>query len=193
MRCGLIPAVTALGLILLMLVSPSSRPSAATSVTAAERADDRAVDVELAKVLEEAGFTGTIESTLERRLRRSINPTLADLGRLLRFDPVHSLHHDNTCGGCHSPTNGFGDSQGMAIGVQPMLCMITAIRKSRSAGFPTILRPPSARSSPQGSPKPWQSGWLSANNIFGDRSWVLAKKPTVWQCTRRGTVSVKGL
>ena len=34
------------------------------------------------------------------------------------FDTLHSLHHDNTCGGCHSPTNGFGDSQGMAIGVQ---------------------------------------------------------------------------
>jgi cytochrome c peroxidase len=37
---------------------------------------------------------------------------------LLWFDTLHSLHHDNTCGGCHSPTNGFGDSQGMAIGVQ---------------------------------------------------------------------------
>jgi cytochrome c peroxidase len=36
----------------------------------------------------------------------------------LWFDKIHSLHHDNTCGGCHSPTNGFGDSQPMAIGVQ---------------------------------------------------------------------------
>jgi cytochrome c peroxidase len=78
----------------------------------------RAVDVKLARVLEEAGFTGAIESTLERRLGRPINPKLADLGRLLWFDTLHSLHHDNTCGGCHSPTNGFGDSQGMAIGVQ---------------------------------------------------------------------------
>ena len=37
---------------------------------------------------------------------------------MLWFDKIHSLHHDNTCGGCHSPTNGFGDSQPMAIGVQ---------------------------------------------------------------------------
>jgi len=37
---------------------------------------------------------------------------------LLWFDTLHSLHADNTCGGCHSPTNGFGDSQPMAIGVQ---------------------------------------------------------------------------
>ena len=30
---------------------------------------------------------------------------------------VHSLHRDNTCGGCHSPSNGFGDTQSIAIGV----------------------------------------------------------------------------
>ena len=63
------------------------------------------------------GFTGTIESQLEARLKRRINPELADLGRLLWFDKIHSLHHDNTCGGCHSPTNGFGDTQSIAIGV----------------------------------------------------------------------------
>jgi len=78
----------------------------------------RALDVKLARVLREVGFAGEIESTLERRLGRPVNPRLADLGRLLWFDTLHSLHHDNTCGGCHSPTNGFGDSQGMAIGVQ---------------------------------------------------------------------------
>ena len=46
-----------------------------------------------------------------------INPKLADLGRLLWFDNAHSLHQDNTCAGCHSPTNGFGDTQSIAIGV----------------------------------------------------------------------------
>jgi cytochrome c peroxidase len=75
------------------------------------------LDAQIARVLADAGFTGRIESTLERRLGRRIDPKLADLGRLLWFDTLHSLHHDNTCGGCHSPTNGFGDSQGMAIGV----------------------------------------------------------------------------
>ena len=76
------------------------------------------IDARLAGVLRDAGFTGAVESTLERRLGRPIDRRLADLGRLLWFDTLHSLHHDNTCGGCHSPTNGFGDSQGMAIGVQ---------------------------------------------------------------------------
>ena len=84
----------------------------------AERAGDRALDARLARVLNDAGFTGEIESSFERRLGRPINHTLANLGRLLWFDTLPSLHHDNTCGGCHSPTNGFGDSKGMAIGVQ---------------------------------------------------------------------------
>ena len=113
--------------------APSARPSAASA------ADDRSgsrgsdssgsgnggsfsghstLDATLAAVLENAGFTGEIESALERRLDRSIDGRLADLGRLLFFDTLHSLRHDNTCAGCHSPTNGFGDSQGIAIGVQ---------------------------------------------------------------------------
>jgi cytochrome c peroxidase len=40
------------------------------------------------------------------------------LGRLLWFDTAGGLHSDNTCGGCHSPGNGFGDSQSIAIGIQ---------------------------------------------------------------------------
>lgn len=85
-------------------------------------ADDRdrhesALDRQLARVLREQTFTGTIESQLERRLGRPINHELANLGRLLWFDKVHSLHQDNTCAGCHSPTNGFGDTQSIAIGV----------------------------------------------------------------------------
>jgi cytochrome c peroxidase len=80
------------------------------------------LDGDLAAALAAAGFTGTIQQTyaarLEANLGRRIDPTLADLGRMLWFDTLHSLHADNTCGGCHSPTNGFGDSQPMAIGVQ---------------------------------------------------------------------------
>jgi cytochrome c peroxidase len=80
------------------------------------------VDADLAAALSAAGFTGDIEHTfhtrLEANLGRPINAKLADLGRLLWFDTLHSLHADNTCGGCHTPTNGFGDSQPMAIGVQ---------------------------------------------------------------------------
>ena len=36
---------------------------------------------------------------------------------MLWFDPIGGLNNDNTCGGCHSPTNGFGDTQSIAIGI----------------------------------------------------------------------------
>jgi cytochrome c peroxidase len=76
------------------------------------------LDRELSVVLERAGFTGTVGSSIERRLGRPIDPRLADLGRMLWFDTSGGLHNDNTCGGCHSPGNGLGDSQSIAIGVQ---------------------------------------------------------------------------
>jgi cytochrome c peroxidase len=76
------------------------------------------LDHELAAALQAAGFTGTIQQTLERRLGRTMDKKLANLGRLLWFDNAGGLHSDNTCGGCHSPTNGFGDTQSIAIGIQ---------------------------------------------------------------------------
>jgi cytochrome c peroxidase len=81
--------------------------------------DDRgaSLDTRLARVLRQHDYTGRIEMTLEDRLGRRIDHQLANLGRLLWFDNAHSLHRDNTCGGCHSPTNGFGDTQSIAIGV----------------------------------------------------------------------------
>ena len=96
-------------------------PDASSVVHAAAESDD-IVDHDLVAALSAAGFTGDIEQTFRTRLQanlgRPIDPKLANLGRMLWFDKLHSLHHDNTCGGCHSPTNGFGDSQPMAIGVQ---------------------------------------------------------------------------
>ena len=80
-----------------------------------QAADD--LDQTLIDVLDKAGFTGKVESTLEARLRRQIDPGLAELGRLLFFDKILGLHDDNSCAGCHSPAFGFGDSQPMAIGV----------------------------------------------------------------------------
>jgi cytochrome c peroxidase len=115
MRLGLASGLLAMELIACAVSLTASGHAVGTPHT---HALARTLDATLARVLNDAGFTGEIESTLERRLGRRINPTLADLGRLLWFDPLHSLRHDNTCGGCHSPTNGFGDSQGMAIGVQ---------------------------------------------------------------------------
>ena len=76
------------------------------------------VDRELRSVLASHGFTGRIESTLEQRLGRPLDPAKAELGRFLFFDKFVGLHGDNSCAGCHSPLNGFGDSQSMAIGVE---------------------------------------------------------------------------
>ncbi|HEY9430454.1 MAG TPA: cytochrome c peroxidase, partial [Blastocatellia bacterium] len=76
---------------------------------------DDALTQELTDTLQELEFTGRIEDTLEDRLGRRIDRKLADLGRLLWFDTITGLNNDNTCAGCHSPTNGFGDTQSIAI------------------------------------------------------------------------------
>jgi cytochrome c peroxidase len=75
------------------------------------------LDAALRAYLTRYGFTGRIASTLETRLGRRIDRQLADIGRQLWFDPIQGLNDDNTCGGCHSPTNGFGDTQPIAIGI----------------------------------------------------------------------------
>ena len=78
---------------------------------------ERELNATLVAVLQREGFTGRIESTLERRLDRPLNRRLADVGRLLWFDTITGLNDDNTCAGCHSPTAGFGDTQSIAIGI----------------------------------------------------------------------------
>jgi cytochrome c peroxidase len=75
------------------------------------------VDAALRAYLARHGFSGRIAETLEPRLGRPVDNHLADLGRQLWFDPIHALNNDNTCAGCHSPTNGFGDTQPIAIGI----------------------------------------------------------------------------
>src|SRR5690242_8386297 len=75
------------------------------------------LDRELGAVLRAADFTGQIDASLERRIGRRIEHQLADLGRLLWFDTITGLNNDNACAGCHSPTNGFGDTQSIAIGI----------------------------------------------------------------------------
>ena len=75
------------------------------------------LDRQLTARLQQLGFTGKIESTLERRLGRAVDPARANLGRLLWFDTITGLNNDNTCAGCHSPTRGFGDTQSIAIGI----------------------------------------------------------------------------
>ncbi len=94
------------------LAAAAERPATREEGLPAAKIDER-----LARVLTHHGFTGRVESTLESRLGRPVDPALANLGRLLFFDKVLGLHDDNSCAGCHSPAFGFGDSQPMAIGV----------------------------------------------------------------------------
>ncbi|HEX6133045.1 MAG TPA: cytochrome c peroxidase [Longimicrobiales bacterium] len=82
------------------------------------RLDDDGLNGYLASLLDEHGFTGRIEQTLAQRLGRPLDGRLADIGRLIFFDPVTGLNDDNSCSGCHSPTAGFGDTQPIAIGIQ---------------------------------------------------------------------------
>lgn len=79
---------------------------------------DRALDRALQAALREAGFTGRAGEILERRLGRAIDRRLAEVGRMLWFDPITGLNDDNSCAGCHSPAAGFGDTQSIAIGIE---------------------------------------------------------------------------
>lgn len=75
------------------------------------------LDTRLISLLQQNGFDGRVEETLEKRLGRKLDRNKINLGRLVFFDKGLGLHQDNSCAGCHSPGNGFGDSQPIAIGV----------------------------------------------------------------------------
>src|SRR5687767_7482936 len=92
----------------------------ASSLALVVHADENrgaSLEAQLVQVLRQHDFTGRVESTLPDRLGRRLEDDLANIGRLLWFDNVQGLHRDNTCAGCHSPSNGFGDTQSIAIGV----------------------------------------------------------------------------
>ena len=122
----LIMAAVAPAAAALALTSEPLRFTAAAVVFAQDsdryQDEERNLNRDLSDALSAAKFTGDIEQTfrkkIERNLGRPINPKLANLGRLLWFDKFQSLGRDNSCGGCHSPTNGMGDTQPIAIGVQ---------------------------------------------------------------------------
>jgi cytochrome c peroxidase len=96
--------------------SGAAAPGAVASTGTSTRTEDD-LDAALGAYLASHQFSGRIASTLELRLGRRIDRPLADLGRLLWFDPIQGLNDDNTCAGCHSPTTGFGDTQSIAIGI----------------------------------------------------------------------------
>jgi len=90
-------------------------PAAPVDAVVAQAAAD--LDATLRRYLVQLGFTGRVATTLEARLGRPLDRQLADVGRMLWFDPITGLNDDNACAGCHSPTNGFGDTQSIAIGI----------------------------------------------------------------------------
>lgn len=117
-RAGAIRRVGAVALALALAGSINAVLASDESDDRADRESSRRLDRELREVLGRAGFTGRIESSLQARLKRPLDPKLADLGRLLFFDTAGGLHDDNTCAGCHAPAAGMGDTQSIAIGVQ---------------------------------------------------------------------------
>ena len=86
-------------------------------LASADQGEDSSIDEQLSAVLADHGFTGNVGKKFMQKLGRPIDQKRATLGRLLWFDIVGGLNGDNTCGGCHSPTNGFGDTQPIAIGI----------------------------------------------------------------------------
>lgn len=97
-------------------VEPSTGSSA--SPNAPRRVEPPSLDARLARALARERFTGRVGDSVEARLGRPIDRDLAAIGHALFFDRVLSLHGDNACAGCHSPSNGFGDTQSIAIGIQ---------------------------------------------------------------------------
>jgi cytochrome c peroxidase len=79
------------------------------------------LDAALSATLVRHQFTGAVEQQLETRLGRKLDFKLAALGGQLFFDRVASLHNDNACAGCHTPADGYGDSQSISIGIQSNL------------------------------------------------------------------------
>jgi cytochrome c peroxidase len=97
--------------------APLTVPDSLTGPALESRAD-RDLDRALTAALDEWGFTGRIASTLERRIGRRIDRELADVGRLVFFDPVTGLNGDNSCSGCHGPQASFADSKSIAVGIE---------------------------------------------------------------------------
>jgi cytochrome c peroxidase len=80
--------------------------------------DGSHLDARLRQVLRDNDFTGEMDTALYDRFGHTLDTQLANLGNLLFFDKVLGLHDDHSCAGCHAPTNGFGDTQSISIGIQ---------------------------------------------------------------------------
>ena len=75
------------------------------------------LDQQLETVLAQHGFTGRIESTLERDWAAPSTVSSRTPAGCSFSTPSAGLNNDNNCSGCHAPTHGFGDTQSIAIGI----------------------------------------------------------------------------
>lgn len=107
--CKLLIVLSSVVVVGLLMIAPRSSADPLQS--------SASLDEQLMAELRENGFTGNIESTFEQKLGRKVNKKLAEVGRLLFFDPILSLAGDTSCASCHSPTAGFGDTLSISIGV----------------------------------------------------------------------------
>ncbi len=106
----------------------ASDQSPTTSTRTDAGTSEQGSDAELVALLNKHNFTGRVEETLTKRLGRPINEPLAEVGRLLFFDRVLSIHSDtetkgttgNPCSGCHAPNAAMADTQSIAVGVDPL-------------------------------------------------------------------------
>jgi cytochrome c peroxidase len=137
-----------------------------------ERRSEAELDADLSAKLAEREFTGRIAETLDARLGRAIDPDLAELGRLLFFDPVTSLTRDNSCSGCHGPNASFGDSKSIAVGVEN-----NGIVGSDRDGPRNLRRAPSVINAAFYPRLMWDSRFSAVSNDPFDNSQGLAFPP----------------
>ena len=93
-------------------------PEPITAGPVASIATPEGLDAALRGYLARHGFTGRVGATLEARLGRPDRPAAGRPRPAALVRPITGLNDDNTCAGCHSPTNGFGDTQPIAIGIE---------------------------------------------------------------------------
>jgi cytochrome c peroxidase len=101
----------------LWLSACGDEPNIPTGPTGPEPLSGATMDERLVTSLGLSRITGRIEESLVAKLGRPLDDRLAEVGRLLFFDPILSITQDNSCSGCHGPNASFNGARSIAIGV----------------------------------------------------------------------------
>ena len=154
---------------------------------AAQVAANGSISQRFTHTLLEAGFTGRVGQSLTARLGRPINPRIAEVGRMLWFDSFTGLNDDNSCGGCHSPTNGMGDVGSIAIGIDN-----NGVVGPGRAGPRNQRRTPMAINTAFYPTLVWNSRFFSASGDPFDNSAGFVLPPPVCVRARQSTSTTSG-